>query len=178
MEQQKIGAFLRQLRRERNLTQEQLAEVLGVSNRSVSRWENGATLPDLGLLVELADYYQVDLGELIRGERCDMPAAETAGLLADYSSQEKARLTRRLRWIFLAGVLAMVFYMVLDVTGLRGQTAWESAADFALGLAAGILALGVLATSPAFRRIAALKRRHLARSREPGRSAAPSRRRN
>ena len=41
MEQQKIGAFLRQLRRERNLTQEQLAERLGVSNRSVSRWENG-----------------------------------------------------------------------------------------------------------------------------------------
>ena len=43
MEQQKIGAFLRQLRRERNLTQEQLAERLGVSNRSVSRWENGVS---------------------------------------------------------------------------------------------------------------------------------------
>lgn len=159
MEQQKIGAFLRQLRRERNLTQEQLAERLGVSNRSVSRWENGATLPDLGLLVELADFYQVDLGELIRGERCKMPAEETAGLLADYSSQEKALLTRRLRRVFLAGVFAMLFYLVLDVTGLRGQAAWESAADFALGLAAGTLALGALATSPIFRRLRAGKLR-------------------
>ncbi len=165
MEQQKIGAFLRQLRRERNLTQEQLAERLGVSNRSVSRWENGATLPDLGLLVELADFYQVDLGELIRGERCDMPAAETAGLLADYSSQEKALLTRRLHWIFLLGVAAMIFYLAVISTGLSGQKHWDAAAGFALGLGTGDLVVGVLVTSPAFRKFRAIKLRILGRLR-------------
>ena len=165
MEQQKIGAFLRQLRRERGLTQEQLAERLGVSNRSVSRWENGATLPDLGLLVELADFYQVDLGELIRGERCKMPAEETAGLLADYSSQEKALLTRRLHWIFLLGVAAMIFYLAVISTGLSGQKHWDAAAGFALGLGTGDLVVGVLVTSPAFRKFRAIKLRILGRLR-------------
>ena len=165
MEQQKIGVFLRQLRRERGLTQEQLAERLGVSNRSVSRWENGATLPDLGLLVELADFYQVDLGELIRGERCEMPAEETAGLLADYSSQEKALLTRRLHWIFLLGVAAMIFYLAVISTGLSGQKHWDAAAGFALGLGTGDLVVGVLVTSPAFRKFRAIKLRILGRLR-------------
>ena len=50
MDQQKIGGFLKELRKERGVTQEQLAQILGVSNRSVSRWENGNNLPDLDLL--------------------------------------------------------------------------------------------------------------------------------
>ena len=56
MNQQKIGGFLKELRLEKQLTQEQLAEELGVSRRTVSRWETGNNLPDLSLLVELADY--------------------------------------------------------------------------------------------------------------------------
>ena len=55
IDQVRIGNFLRILRKEKGKTQEQLAETFGVSSRSVSRWENGNTLPDLGLLVELAD---------------------------------------------------------------------------------------------------------------------------
>ena len=47
MDQQKIGTFLKQLRQERQLTQESLAEIMCVTNRSVSRWENGVNLPDL-----------------------------------------------------------------------------------------------------------------------------------
>ena len=47
MTNERIGSFIAAMRKERNMTQEQLAEKLGVSNRSVSRWENGKTLPDL-----------------------------------------------------------------------------------------------------------------------------------
>ena len=61
MDQQKIGQFLRQCRKEKGITQEQLAEMLGVTNRSVSRWENGSNLPDLDILIEMADYYDVEL---------------------------------------------------------------------------------------------------------------------
>ena len=68
MNQQKIGTFLKELRNEKNLTQEQLAEVFGVSRRTVSRWETGSNMPDLTLLVEMADYYDVDLRELLDGE--------------------------------------------------------------------------------------------------------------
>ena len=61
MDQQKIGQFLRECRKEKGITQEQLAEMLGVANRSVSRWENGSNLPDLDILIEMADYYDVEL---------------------------------------------------------------------------------------------------------------------
>ena len=69
MDQIKIGAFLKELRNDNNLTQEQLAEKFGVSQRSVSRWENGNTMPDISILIELADYYDVDLREILNGER-------------------------------------------------------------------------------------------------------------
>ena len=63
MDTKKIGAFLKQCRKEKNLTQEQLAEKFGVSSRTVSRWETGSNMPDLSILVELADYYDMDLKE-------------------------------------------------------------------------------------------------------------------
>ena len=55
MNQQKIGRFLKELRKEKNLTQEQLAEKLNISGRTVSRWETGNNMPDISLLVELAE---------------------------------------------------------------------------------------------------------------------------
>ena len=61
MNQKKIGEFLKQLRKEKGLTQEQLAEQFYVSGRTVSRWETGSNMPDLSVLVELADYYEVDI---------------------------------------------------------------------------------------------------------------------
>ena len=69
MDQIKIGAFLKTLRREKNMTQEQLAEQLGVSSRTVSRWETGSNIPDISLLAELAEFYDVSIPELIDGER-------------------------------------------------------------------------------------------------------------
>ena len=67
MNQIKVGSFLKKLRRDRMMTQEQVAVVFGVSQRSVSRWENGKTLPDISVLIELSDYYNVDLRVMING---------------------------------------------------------------------------------------------------------------
>lgn len=61
MDQKKIGVFLKELRKEKELTQEQLAEIVQVSNRTVSRWENGNNMPDLDILIELSDFYEVEL---------------------------------------------------------------------------------------------------------------------
>ena len=69
MDTKKIGAFLKQCRKEKNLAQEQLAEKFGVSARTVSRWETGSNMPDLSILVELADYYDIEIKELLDGER-------------------------------------------------------------------------------------------------------------
>ena len=57
MDQKKTGQFLKTLRKEKQITQEALAEILHVSNRTVSRWETGSNMPDISLLVELAEFY-------------------------------------------------------------------------------------------------------------------------
>ena len=69
MDQKKIGRFLKELRKEKNITQEQLAEKIKVSGRTVSRWETGSNMPDISLLAELADFYDVSIPEIIDGER-------------------------------------------------------------------------------------------------------------
>ena len=69
MNQIKIGDFLKELRKEKGLTQEQLAEQFNVSRRSVSRWETGNNMPDLSMLITLAEYYEVDVKEIIDGKR-------------------------------------------------------------------------------------------------------------
>ena len=69
MDQIKIGSFLKELRKEKALTQEQLAEKFGVSGRTVSRWENGNNMPDISILVELAEFYDLDIREIIAGEK-------------------------------------------------------------------------------------------------------------
>jgi len=69
MNQKKIGLFLKELRKEKNLTQEVLAEKLDVSNRTVSRWETGNNMPDISLLVELCKLYRVSIYEIIDGKR-------------------------------------------------------------------------------------------------------------
>lgn len=69
MDLKKIGEFLAQLRKEKNLTQEQLGEKLGVSNKTVSRWENGNYLPPVEMLQSLSDLYGITINEILSCER-------------------------------------------------------------------------------------------------------------
>ena len=69
MDQKKIGRFLRELRTEKKLTQAQFAEIIGVTNRSISRWENGVNMPDFDVLIQIAEYFDVGIEEILDGER-------------------------------------------------------------------------------------------------------------
>lgn len=69
MNQEKIGKYISDLRKENNMTQEQLAEKMGVTDKSISRWENGNTMPDISMLVQLSDILNTTLPELINGRR-------------------------------------------------------------------------------------------------------------
>jgi len=69
MNQENIGKFIAALRKEKKLTQEQLAEKLGVNNRSVSRWENGTCMPDYAVLPMLANELGVSAAELVEGKK-------------------------------------------------------------------------------------------------------------
>ena len=71
MDQEKIGRFLGQVRRERGLTQEQLAQRLGVSQRTVSRWETGRNMPDISMLTALCAQLEITVAELLAGQRIE-----------------------------------------------------------------------------------------------------------
>ena len=68
MNQTSIGSYIARKRKEQNLTQEQLAEQLGVSNKTISKWENGKCMPDYSIIQKLCDTLQVTLPELMDGE--------------------------------------------------------------------------------------------------------------
>ena len=68
MNQANIGAYIAKKRKEKNLTQEQLAEKLGVSNKTISKWENGKCMPDYSVIEKLCDELSVTLAELMDGE--------------------------------------------------------------------------------------------------------------
>ena len=71
MNMQLIGAFLAELRKEKNLTQDELGEQIGVTNKTVSRWENGNYLPPVEMLQILSKFYDVGINEILNGERLD-----------------------------------------------------------------------------------------------------------
>ena len=96
MDQKKIGGFLKELRKEKNITQEALAEILQVSGRTVSRWETGSNMPDISLLIKIAEFFDVSILEIINGERksehMEKEIKEVAEAMSDYSAAEKALL--------------------------------------------------------------------------------------
>ena len=69
MDQTKIGKFILDCRKEKGLTQEQLAEKIGVTSKSISRWENGNTMPDYSLLKDLCNELDITVNELLSGEK-------------------------------------------------------------------------------------------------------------
>ena len=90
MDQAKIGRFLSELRKEKKITQEQLAEKLGVARRTISRWETGSNLPDIDFLIELSDLYEVDLREILDGARKnEMLDQETKETVKCYPLQDE-----------------------------------------------------------------------------------------
>lgn len=165
MDQKKIGIFLKELRKEKQLTQEQLAEILGVTNRSVSRWENGINMPGLDLVIEIANYYDISVEEILDGERRDKmidKKTEQALLkVADYENQDKIKFSKRMCGLFIAAIIAFVVYAVINVQGLASTGVYERIASFALGMVFGTLLLGALFTSRYMAKVQAFKQRLL-----------------
>ena len=126
MDQIRIGEFLKELRKEKGLTQEQLAEKFNVSRRSVSRWETGSNLPDLSILVELAEFYDVDIKEIIDGvrksEMMNEEVKEVAFKMADYAVEQKSRFLIWIRRISLVGVVLMAVILGLQTFNYEAGT--------------------------------------------------------
>ena len=171
MDLQKIGAFLKELRKEKGFTQEQLAETLNVSRRTVSRWETGNNMPDLDLLMEIANLYEVDLREMLNGERksedkMNKELEETVLQVAEYTNADKQRVTKTVQGFFLLGILALVINVAMDLMEVEG-TFWTGFGQGAtIGIAIGSMVLGILYTTGAIMKVQAFKRRMLGKEKE------------
>lgn len=152
MNNQKIGAFIARLRKEKDLTQAALAEKLSVSNRTVSKWENGDGLPDISILPQLAVALDVSVDELLRGERISRPVPEVKVT----EVADRKNLFNIYRILFTIALFFAIFAAILGTVNevysiwafrILFYTHWEILFSFtALGasVAAGLLyAIGV-----------------------------------
>ena len=128
VDQKKIGSFLKELRKEKSLTQEQLAEKLNVSGRTVSRWETGTNMPDISLLNEIAEFYDVSIPEIISGERksgtMNDEVKEVAQGLSEYAASEKEGIVKEIRSLSLIGFVSLIIYLFLDVFRIGKNNEW------------------------------------------------------
>ena len=151
MDQKKTGYFFKILRSEKQLTQEQLAERFNVSSRTVSRWETGSNMPDISVLLELADFYEVDIREIIDGERksekMNEELKETVMKVTDYADANNARILKRVRIIGITGVIAMVIAMIMETCGVAVSPIWEMVKQDLYGWTLGTLIANVLYTT-------------------------------
>ena len=122
MDQRAIGAFLKVLRKEKGITQEQMGEELGVSDRTISRWETGNNMPDISLLVEIAEFFDVSIPEIIKGERksedMNEETKEVAETMSVYAKAEKEQLVKSIRNLSIIGFAAFIVYIVFGKTGV------------------------------------------------------------
>ena len=147
MDQIKIGNLLKELRKEHNLSQEQLADKFNISSRSVSRWENGNTMPDISMMIELADFYDIDIRELLRGEResekMNEDMKETLEMVAEYTEADKAKILKKVyvcgQGMLIVSVASMIIYFI--------NYMWDTGmvlTPFLLILAGGIFAINTI----------------------------------
>ena len=142
MNQSAIGSYIARKRREKNLTQEQLAEQLGVSNKTISKWENGKCMPDYSIIQKLCEALGVTLPELMDGEDT---AQNSVRVYDDAQILDLLRRTQELE-----RQKNMLYGLVLVVLGIACNamsrtTGGTDVQDFVSGVLMGLSAAEILA---------------------------------
>lgn len=128
MDTKKIGAFIAANRKAKGLTQEQLAEKLGVTNKTISRWETGKYMPDLSLLQPLSEELGISLNELLSGEQIETghPEESTEPVILNtitYFSERLKDKHRKISWTLMtAGALVSISSFI----ALNPESSWSS----------------------------------------------------
>lgn len=135
IDREAFGAFLVQLRKEKGLTQKELARQLYVSDKAVSKWERGLSLPDISLLTPLAEILGVTVTELLRGERLEeqtLPVEQveelvTGSLELSGAQRKQKRQNRKRRGLLLAlsAALTLVELLALRWAGFSWPVLWN-----------------------------------------------------
>ena len=115
MDQVKIGKFIAECRKKKNLTQMQLAEKLNITDRAISKWENGKSMPDSSIMLDLCNELKISVNELLSGEVIKMDnyneKAEENLLEMKKQKEEADRKMLRLEWVI--GYTASITFLVL-----------------------------------------------------------------
>ena len=116
MDQIRIGKFIAVCRKENQLTQLQLAEKLGITDKAISKWERGITMPDTSIMLELCDILKISVNELLSGEKIEMERINQKNeqLLLEMAKEleEKNKTVWRSMWVI------MIISMIVLAAGL------------------------------------------------------------
>ena len=147
MDAVKIGEFLKALRKSKGYTQQEVAESLYVTQKTVSRWENGEGIPDINIIVSVAEFYEVTVDELLKGERKNKEQAE-------YTIKQKSKskfklidnkLSSKQNIFFIVSISVICFFFMLCL--ILGLLVNEVAAliiiSFGLLIGLGIYIFGI-----------------------------------
>lgn len=141
MNQTTIGSYIAKKRREKNLTQKQLAEILGVSNKTISKWENGKCMPDYSIIRKLCDALNVTLPELMDGEDA---AEDSVRVYDDTQILELIHRTQELERQkgILYGLVLIVFGIAC--AAMSKTTGGTNVQDFVSGILMGLSVAEIL----------------------------------
>lgn len=144
MDQVKIGKFIAQCRNEKNITQEALGQRLGVTNKTISRWENGHYLPDIEMMQLLSKEFNISINELISGEKINdsdyKEKAETNLILAlensSFTLKEKIEFYKK-KWLkeHVFDIVLCIIVLLVVIISLKLQ----NAEGYLIGTISGIL---------------------------------------
>lgn len=110
----KIGKFIAACRKEKCFTQAQLAEMLNITDRAVSKWETGKSMPDVSIMLELCGILDIEVNELLNGERFDMKEynEKAEKLLLEMARNEEQNNRRLLMYENVIGILSTVAFLI------------------------------------------------------------------
>ena len=134
MDQIKIGKFISSCRKEQGMTQAALAEKLGISDRAVSKWETGKSMPDSGIMLELCSLLGINVNELLSGEKImtevyDKRAEENL-LEMRRQVEEKNRQLLRTEYLIVIPVVAMGLVLILVAGLVEMSSVWRGTLIF------------------------------------------------
>ncbi len=143
MNQKQIGNFIAQKRKEKNLTQMQLAEILGVSNKTISKWENGNCMPDYSIIKPLCKELGITVSELMDGEEKDNTPENAEDMRIMFLLRRVHGLEKQNKLIygFLVVVLGVAFLVLSQLLGGTNFTDFFS--GIFLGLSIGLMLIGI-----------------------------------
>ena len=159
----KTGAFLKELRKEKNITQEQLAEEMGVSRRTVSRWETGSNMPDMDILIDISDFYEVDLREILDGERkseqMDKEMKDTVLKVAEYENEGKKRSAVVVIIYSTLGILALLANLIMNMIEMPDTFLTGFLKGMTVGTAIIAMILGIIYATGTLNKLYSFKKR-------------------